>query len=476
MPSGMLIWPDNPGLSALTWVLLAVVAMYAARAPAHRAIRGFTRVISRSARLLSHSMMQLQGRMSERSREILLQHGMENSDRQIQREFERISTSVSRDLGSYPSLHRKLSDHVTKLDEDYRKSTDTPPDPPGWASALEMANQLVDKAEGDKSVGKAIQALHKGFQEAYDTTMSTYRQQSQERHGMLKRMRPVWKNVDETLIKVDGTVTGILERGQHIDQMMDTYREISGKTDRAERLLGSSALTQFLISGLVLAIACLGGFINFQLIALPMSEMVGATSQLGGMKTSAVAALVIIMVEITMGLFLMESLRITRLFPIIGSMDERTRKRMMWATFGILLTLASIESSLAYMRDLLAADRASLSQVLSGIQASEPEFRWIPAVGQMVMGFILPFALTFVAIPLESFVHSARVVLSHAVEGILRLVAFLFRLIGSLVRYLGDGLVNVYDIVIFLPLKVEELILSGRAVKTATKNADAAAG
>src|SRR3970282_2192416 len=121
--------------------------------------------------------------------------------------------------------------------------------------------------------------------------------------------------------------------------------------------------------------------------------------------------------EITMGLFLMESLRITRLFPVIGRMDRRTRIRMAWATFSILFILATIESSLAYMRDMLAADRAALTQTLAGTVAQRPEFMWIPSVGQMVMGFILPFALTFVAIPLESFLHASRTVMGIVAIG-----------------------------------------------------------
>ena len=36
---------------------------------------------------------------------------------------------------------------------------------------------------------------------------------------------------------------------------------------------------------------------------------------------------------------------------------------------------------------------------------------WITTAAQMGMGFTLPFALVFVAIPLETFVHSLRTVL-----------------------------------------------------------------
>jgi hypothetical protein len=71
------------------------------------------------------------------------------------------------------------------------------------------------------------------------------------------------------------------------------------------------------------------------------------------------------------------------------------------------------------------------------------------------MGFILPFALTFVAIPLETFVHSLRTVLGVCAIGGLRALAGALRLLGAGCRYLGRFLVDVYDIVIFLPLWLE---------------------
>ena len=47
------------------------------------------------------------------------------------------------------------------------------------------------------------------------------------------------------------------------------------------QLAPSSSLTQFFIAGLALAIAVGGAVINFNLIALPMSEMVGGGSYIG---------------------------------------------------------------------------------------------------------------------------------------------------------------------------------------------------
>jgi hypothetical protein len=92
----------------------------------------------------------------------------------------------------------------------------------------------------------------------------------------------------------------------------------------------------------------------------------------------------------------------------------------------------------------------------------------IPTIGQMVMGFILPFALAFVAIPLESFVSSSRTVLGVVAAGLLRLIAFILRLLGNIGFYVGRFVVNMYDLIIFPTIWLEGVILG---VKTKPKTA-----
>ena len=79
------------------------------------------------------------------------------------------------------------------------------------------------------------------------------------------------------------------------------------------------------------------------------------------------------------------------------------------------------------------------------------------------MGFILPFALTFVAIPLETFVHSARQRAGRR-SGRWRCAApaFALRLLGNAAAALGELLVRLYDVVIFLPLWVRTPCVAGR--------------
>ena len=238
---------------------------------------------------------------------------------------------------------------------------------------------------------------------------------------------------------------------------MQEYEDIVRGQDRAVSTLSSSSVVQFFVSALVLTVAIGGAAINFSLIARPMAEMVGGTSYIGTFRTANVAALVIIMVEISMGLFLMESLRITRLFPVIGALPDKIRVRMMWITFAILTLLASVEAGLAYMREVLLQDELATGALLRGESGGglQNEYLWITTAAQMGMGFILPFALTFVAIPLETFVHSLRTVLGLAGIALLRFVALVLRVLSSIVRHLGTLAQRIYDLPLFVPLWLE---------------------
>jgi len=104
-----------------------------------------------------------------------------------------------------------------------------------------------------------------------------------------------------------------------------------------------SAFTQFAISSLVLLIAVGGALVNFKLIALPFSEMVGAGDYLTStLRASDVAALVIIFLRDDDGPVRDETLRITHLFPIIANTSERiAAPRVLVA--GISLHLAGMK-------------------------------------------------------------------------------------------------------------------------------------
>ncbi|MCK4840589.1 MAG: hypothetical protein KAT04_01760 [Methylococcales bacterium] len=403
------------------------------------------------------SLKKAEENLKLRNREVLLSNGRDQLERYVEQEFQRVETLVNRDLAGYPSLQRDLREQITLINEDYVQSNEVPPQPPEWIKAVDTIAKIP--SEGSPVVAKILNDIYNTLKKALDKNVFEYRKSSKNRHELLKKMLPYWRSLNTTLESVEEKISGLEGRSQAIDKHMQEYESILAKTDYAERTLSSSSLTQFFISGLVLCISFVGMYVNFQLVALPMSEMVGAGSYVGGVKASDVAALFIIAIEVILGLFLMEAVGVTRLFPVISALDDKKIKAIVVATFSFLLIFACIEASLAYMRDLLAADREALTQVLAGVTSEEPEFRWIPSVGQMVMGFILPFVLTFVAIPLETFIHSSRTVLGIFFVSTLRFLSIGFRLSANFILGIGKFLTSVYDLIIFLPLRIEAVIV-----------------
>jgi hypothetical protein len=391
--------------------------------------------------------------LAARNREVLLAAGREAKERIVEREFARVGDTVRKDLAGYPDMHRRLGVAIQRIEEDQQKAVEVPPEVPGWAEAVKVVADLDARNAG----AEILADIHKSMVRAHGEAMDDYRKASGERHALLRRMMPDWRSIQETLGRVNKSVESVIGRSQAIDRHMEEYEAIVRREDRAVSVLSSSSIVYFFISALVLAVATAGTAVNFTLIARPMAEMVGGTNYIGGYRTADIAALVIIMVEISMGLFLMESLRITRLFPVIGALTEKIRVRMVVTTFVILLLMASIEAGLAYMREVLLLDEMATNALLRGDSSAAivTTHLWITTAAQMGMGFVLPFALVFVAIPLETFVHSLRTVVGLTGIASLHLLALLLRLLANASRHLGVLAQRAYDLPLFVPLWIE---------------------
>ncbi len=465
-----MIWPDNAALSILVLVLIAMLALYAARAPMHGLLRSAGHGICGPMRLGARWLFGVAEEMRARNKAVLLEQGRREAGQRIEREFERLGILVTRDLQGYPTLQRKLLEEITRVEEDYKKCGEVPPPPPDWVDAVAAVAKI--KTGGGEVVQKILLDIRQSVERIHDRALTEYRRAYQMRHSILEGFMPYWRSLDKTMKQVDKNMSGMQDAASAVDAQMATYKEIAAKSDEAENTLANSAFTQFAIAALVMAVALGGAFVNFKLIALPMSEMVGASDYITpSLRTSEVAALVIILVEASMGLFLMESLRITHLFPRIANLNDHMRRRLVWISLVLLLTLAGVESALALMRDMLIADKQALLQSLATTPAAINE-GWlgsIPTAGQMILGFILPLALAFVAVPLESFIHSARTVGGALLVNVVRALAFALRIAGNLTRHAARVLVHAYDVLIVLPLLGEHLVRSLRAGEIGSK-------
>ena len=458
-----LLWPDNVALSTLFLAIVGMAFLYAARKPMHELLRSTGHAIAGPLRLAARWLAGAADEMSRRNKAVLLAHGKQEVGQRIEREFERVAVLVTRDLQGYPALQRKLLDEITRIEEDYKKCGEVPPPPPDWVEAVAAVAGI--KSGGNEMVQRILEEIRGSVDRIHNKALGEYRRSYESRHRILAGFMPFWRSVDKTMTQVDKKLTGLQNSAAAVDAQMEKYEQINAGTEKAEHALTVSAFTQFAIAFIVMAIAAGGAFINFKLIALPMSEMVGAGDYLtSSLRTSEVAALVIIFVEASMGLFVMETLRITHLFPPIANLSDRMRRRMLWAALTLLLTLAGVEAALALMRDMLIADKQALLQSLSAVQPAATE-GWvgrIPTAGQMLLGFILPFALAFIAIPLESLIHSSRTVGGVLLLVPVRALALVLRVAGTLARHASRVLVHLYDVAIVLPLLAERAVKAFR--------------
>jgi hypothetical protein len=467
----ILIWPARPLPSLLVLVLIALPFLYIARDPVHAFIRRLCRALGNPLKLGARWLQDAATRLRTRNREVLFAHGGRELKLEIEREFERVTMLVQRDLEGYPVLQRKLMDEITRIEEDYKKSSEVPPPPPEWVKAVESIAKI--KASGDGVVERILSDIRDSIEDIYQKVIAEYRGAYQERHHILKGFLPFWRSVSQTLVTVERNITGLHTSAAKIDSNVGKLEGILARKESAEHFLTSSASTQFFIAGLVMLIAFGGAYVNFKLIALPMSAMVGGGDYITEtLRASEVAALVIILFETLMGLFLMETLRFTSLFPL-GNITEKMRRRLMWVSFSILLVLAGVEVALAVMRDLIIAADVALKQTLgSGAAGAAAESGWvtkIPTFGQMILGFTLPFALAFVAIPLEYLVNAGRIVLGAGLVLLLRGAAFALRITANLLREFGKLVVVLYDVVIFVPLAIERWVHVARDASRRTK-------
>lgn len=469
------LWlPGQPVLSWLLWILVTLALLYAARVPAHKVIAIFFVGINRMLRLMVRFLLGVNVHLRQRNRDVLLSRGLEHSQRKVEKSFVRIADQVAIDLSAWPSLSREMREQITRMDGEFASSAEVPPQPPEWLQVIDAVTQV--SAQGSAVIAKILADIHATLKDAMDKSLIEYREANRNRYALLNRMIPQWREMSSSLDDLDKKITRLDEQAQAMDAHMQAYEEILQATDQAVKALTKSAASGLVLSTFLLLIALAGGMINFQLLALPLSEVVGVHGDILGVRSSNVATIVIIFLQIIPGLFLLEAAGVTRLLPDIGLLEQRKRRGLMYLMLLILLIMSGMESMLIYMRDSLVADNVSLSLLLAEpADESQSALSWIPSLGQMIIGFVLPLLLVFSVVAFETFIYALRTVVGMFLSWLLDVATVVLRLLVSVMRILHHIVVAAYDLVIFLPLYIERLV-GNRKKLIANKNADVLAG
>lgn len=452
------LWPSAPGLSLFTLWLVSIVFLWAARAPMVQVLRGFARSLESGVESITSWCTRTSNELAERQRSVLRAASELELQSRISREVVRIDDSFAEKLGHYAALQRKVDDLVGGLEEDYKRCGNSPPEPPGWSGAVEAVAAIPDNA--DPNVRKVLEGIRESMTDAERRASKAYKEDTARRHKLLARMRPTWKEIRSHLAGMRDAVAKAVQTSSKLSRYVDEYEELVHDRESAAHEHNYSPMKPFLTSLLVTAVALGGAFVNFQLIALPMSELVPAGARLGGIPVSTVSALVLVLMEVAVGIFLMDMLGITDLFPKLATLAPSRRRLILAVSVAGLFFLSSVESSLAVLREQIVAADAALKHSLAG-RAGEvvgaAAGSSIPVIGQAVLGFVLPWLLALVAIPLEMLLESGRHVAARGAILTLQTTGGILRILGHAVCSLAGALPSLYDVYIAIPLRLERI-------------------
>jgi hypothetical protein len=457
------LWPDNPALSLLALWLVSVIFLWAAREPMLQLLRGVAAGCEEGFRAVAQWCKSAADEMRVRSRAALLAAGALEAQSKLERELHRIDDTFSEKLGQYAKLHRRLDDLLQRLGADYEKCGDSPPQVPGWSSAVEALASIP--ASGDRNVQKIFEGIRKSSTDAEKKALRAYREDTAQRHRILGAMAPCWREVRALMCRLKDSAEKALESTTSINRYVDHYERIRTDQESAARALSYSAAKLFVISVVVLLVALGGAFINFQLIALPMSELVPAGARIGGLPVSTISALVIVLMEAAVGIFIMDMLGITDLFPKLATVPPSRRRLVLGVAVAALFFLASVESSLAILREKIVEADAALKLALAGEEnriVAEASSSMIPVVGQAVLGFTLPWILAMVAIPLEMLLDSGRHIAASLLALGINALGHGARALEHVFRYVTKTISPLYDAYISIPLRFERMLRDSR--------------
>ncbi|MFI5317549.1 MAG: hypothetical protein ACHQ6T_17745, partial [Myxococcota bacterium] len=432
---------------------------WAAREPMLGLLRSLGEFVAEGCAGLARGCDSAAGELRKRARAALVAAGRLDAQGKLSREINRIDKTFSERLGQYSGLSRRLDDLLVKLEADYEDCAITPPEVPGWSAAVGAIAQIP--TPGDANVQKVLASIRESSEDAEDRALKQHRDDTSRRHKLLAGMASCWKDVRDLMARMRESVAAALETTQRVDGYVEEYEKVSKDHDLAARALTYSATKLFVVSTLVLGVALGGAFVNFQLIALPMSELVPAGARIGGLPVAMISALVIVLMETALGIFAMDMLGVTDLFPKLQGIPVSRRRMLLGLSLAGLFFLAGVESSLAVLRESIAEADSALKLSLSGEDAravTEASTSSIPVVGQAVLGFVLPWVLAMVAIPLEMLLDSGRHVAATLLVLTLQGVALIGRAGAHAATKLAAMLVAVYEIYVSIPTKIERAL------------------
>ncbi len=454
------LWAESTVLSLLMCLSLLLGMLYLARKHAQPLIQTICHLLVRQLRHLARRLVAAGTFVRRRNRNYLLTLARDQATQSLDREFHRIALGVERELATFPSLSQRLSEQITRVEQDYRESATPSPRPPEWLEAV--ATLTRGSGHNDPAIQRILEDLNNTLDRAAHQALLEYRAAQHRRHRLLARMQTYWRMVERRLGRLEATIAELNRRARRIDRAM--LRLQNQHAEPSVKKIATAASVRFLSALALLTVMAPLAVVAFQLIARPLAEITAGTDAVVGIPFYHVTATAMLLTEITAGALILESIGITHLLPAVAALEPHLRNRLRIAASAAFLLTVSGAVALAWTRDYLIHQDIVLVELLQAGQASfpGPEFHWIPALTHSALALGLGFLLGAIAIPLESALQSGRLVLGGALALCLNAAGGLCHWAAVLCFGMGRVLNRAYDLLIFIPLQLESLWLHMR--------------
>ena len=457
MESGIFLtlWTDIGPISLLLWLTLLLGVLYLAREQVHALVQTTSRLLARQLRHLSRHSSAAGALVRRRNLGYLLALAREQGKRSLDREFHRLTLGVERELATFPSLSRRLNEQITRVEQDYQDSVCLPPRPPEWLEAV--ATLTHGPGRNDPAVQRILEDLNNTLDRAAHQALLEYRATQRRRHRLLARLRSYWRMVEHRLGSLEATIAELNRRARRVDRAMLRFEH--QPAEPTVKKLANAAGARFLFALALLAASVPVAIVAFQLIARPIAEITAGTDAVAGIAFYHVAAAAMLITEITAGALALECLGITRLLPTVAALEQQRRNQLRVAAVGIFLITVLAAAALAWTRDYLVNQDIAFVELFHAGRGSfpGPEFHWIPAMTHSALALSLGCLLGSVAIPLESALQSGRVVLGAGLALGFSVAGALCNLAAVFCFETGRMLIRIYDLIIFVPLRLESV-------------------
>ncbi|MCC5857380.1 MAG: hypothetical protein JJT90_04435 [Ectothiorhodospiraceae bacterium] len=441
----------NPWLVILVWLPLGMLFGYFARRPVH----GLISTVFQSLRLLGRMLSvycarsgRVLGRWCEN---LLMGQARDRSAVRLRDAHHRLEERVRRELDTLPILRQRLGWQLSAMEEDFQRSTETPPEAPNWGRVMEAVSGLGEEHDG--AVARTLEDIRDTLAQYRSDAREQQRRQHHRRYLLLYRMMPRWRRVQRALEALD-TRLGGLDLGLRLTRRrLVSYQRLRQSSRRQLAVLAASVLARFTGGVLLLIPAVMLVAVYVGLVSDPLRSVMGAAPVLPGLPAWAVIAALLVGLQLLLGLLLLDSQRITRVVPALGDLEQPARRGLFWGAFGLLLVSAGAVAAGYYW---LAVQTLAVAPLLSLDNVGELVLLGVFGDAALALALLVfPFFLALVAVPLSMLRSTLSPTTAMVMLALLYLGNFLGRAVAVAATVTGRILLRAYDVFIAVPLWLE---------------------